>query len=67
MFTDVYNRRKNFKPFSSSLFRCVTGSEKKGTFGQMFDHVGNREFWFLYMGRFQFRESSFNMTRGVVG
>ena len=29
---DVYNREKHFKPFSSSLFQCVTGSGNKAHF-----------------------------------
>ena len=32
MAADVYNRGKHFKPFSSSLFQCVTGSGNKAHF-----------------------------------
>ena len=32
VYTDVYNRGKHFKPFSSSLFQCVTGSGTKAHF-----------------------------------
>ena len=34
MFTEVYNCGKHVKPFSSSLFRRVTGSGNKAHFDQ---------------------------------
>ena len=40
MFTDLYNREKQFKPFSSSLFRCVTGPGNKAHFDQCLTVLG---------------------------
>ena len=40
MFTDVYNSGKHFKPFSSSLFRCVMGSGNKAHFDQCLTVLG---------------------------
>ena len=40
MFTDVYNRGKHYKPFSSSLLLDVMGSGKKAHFNQCLTMLG---------------------------
>ena len=67
MFTYVYNRGEHFKPFSSSLFQCVTGSGNNAHFDQCLTVLGTSKTTYEVLYCLQYYVLKFELLKATFG
>ena len=67
MFTDVYNRGKHFKPFTSSLFRFVTGFGNKAHFYVCLTVLGTSKTTYKALYFLQYYVLKFKLSKATFG
>ena len=67
MFTDVYNRGKHFKPFTSSLFRFVTGFGNKAHFYVCLTVLGTSKTTYKALYFLQYYVLKFKLSKETFG
>ena len=66
MFTDVYNRGKHFKPFTSSLFRFVTGFGNKAHFYVCLTVLGTSKTTYKALYFLQYYVLKFKLSKATL-